>query len=196
MRVGPRSWPGHAGVQPGDLSTIAPMGNGLGAPLIVFPWGAAPGGGAYAFHPHPQDPRLTGPTTESVGGVVFFDAYARASELDGLWSLLQVGDDHDYAAFVEDPTPNRYGAQLRLVSGFALDHLFRVPAGGRDPQPMGMRAALHAFVAAHRAEPPDMAGWLEGDGDWASESLGFGFLVENAYYRVYRIWTRPWLVTK
>lgn len=35
-----------------------------------------------------------------------------------------------------------------------------------------------------------------GDGEWARESLAFGFLVENQYHSIYRIWTRAWLVTK
>jgi hypothetical protein len=33
-----------------------------------------------------------------------------------------------------------------------------------------------------------------GDGERAKESLAFGFMVENAYYGVYRIWSRAWLV--
>jgi hypothetical protein len=34
-----------------------------------------------------------------------------------------------------------------------------------------------------------LSGTLEGDGDWAKESLALGC-------PVYRVWSRPWLVTK
>jgi hypothetical protein len=34
------------------------------------------------------------------------------------------------------------------------------------------------------------------DGDWAKESLCFGFMMENEYHGICRIWTRAWLVTK
>ena len=39
-------------------------------------------------------------------------------------------------------------------------------------------------------------GLFGGDGDWAKEKLAFGFLVENEYQGVYRLWSRAWLVTK
>jgi hypothetical protein len=41
-----------------------------------------------------------------------------------------------------------------------------------------------------------LSGTFGGDGYWAKESLCFGFLVENNYRGVYRIWSRAWLVTK
>ena len=41
-----------------------------------------------------------------------------------------------------------------------------------------------------------LAGTMGGDGDWAKESLAFGFLMENQYWQVMRIWSRAWLVTK
>lgn len=197
MRVGPKIWPGHDGVQPSDLSAMVPMGNGLGVPLIAFPWGGPASPHAYGLHPHHADPRLCAPITEDVGGAVYFGRWAKPADLDGLWNLLEVTDDLDYAAFLEEPPgPGRFGVQLRLVSGFALDHLFRVPKSVREPQPIGMRAALHRFIAESVAARVNLAGWLGGDGDWAHEQLGFGFCVENAYHRVYRIWTRPWLCTK
>ena len=35
-----------------------------------------------------------------------------------------------------------------------------------------------------------------GDGSFAQERLGFGFMIENAHYQIYRVWSRAWLLTK
>ena len=40
-----------------------------------------------------------------------------------------------------------------------------------------------------------LRGLFGGDGDFAREELAFGFMVENDYHHVYRIWSRAWLVT-
>ena len=37
---------------------------------------------------------------------------------------------------------------------------------------------------------------MGGDGDMADEVLAFGFMVENSYYGIYRIWGRAWLIKK
>jgi hypothetical protein len=42
----------------------------------------------------------------------------------------------------------------------------------------------------------ELSGTFGGDGDWAQESLCFGFMIENAYHGVYRMWSRAWLITK
>jgi hypothetical protein len=42
----------------------------------------------------------------------------------------------------------------------------------------------------------ELRGTLHGDGDWAKEKLAFGFMIENGSNGVYRVWSRPWLVTK
>jgi hypothetical protein len=51
-------------------------------------------------------------------------------------------------------------------------------------------------LGARWAFTDKLSGTLGGDGDWAKESLAFGFLVENSYWAVYRVWSRPRLVTK
>lgn len=43
---------------------------------------------------------------------------------------------------------------------------------------------------------PKLSGLFGGDGDFAQEELCFGFMTENHYHGVYRIWSRAWLVTK
>ena len=63
--------------------------------------------------------------------------------------------------------------------------------------------AFLEFVAAQKLKWNDnytfsgkLRGAAGGDGDWAKESLAFRFHVENCYWGVYRMWSRPWLVTK
>jgi hypothetical protein len=69
------------------------------------------------------------------------------------------------------------------------------------PQNSTLGDALWAFIQ-HQQEAlgngysHKLEGMLGGDGDWARETLAFGFMVENAYQGVYRIWSRAWLVTK
>jgi hypothetical protein len=41
-----------------------------------------------------------------------------------------------------------------------------------------------------------LSGTAGGDGDWAKEALVSGFMVQNSYWAVYRLWSRAWLVTK
>ena len=61
---------------------------------------------------------------------------------------------------------------------------------------------LWAFLVGQAREfgtgmgSPKLAGVLGGDGNFTQEKLSFGLMVENAYYHVYRIWSRAWLVTK
>ena len=62
-----------------------------------------------------------------------------------------------------------------------------------------LKDAVTAFIEAERTywyETASLAGTLGGDGDWAKEYLGFGFMAENVSHRIYRLWSRPYLVTK
>jgi hypothetical protein len=115
----------------------------------------------------------------------------------------------DYAVFAagaEDPVAERYLDQVRIISKPALGHFFEA---GKDAealadQPITLGAYIENFIAEQRAKWNDprytysqqLAGTLGGDADWAKESLAFGFLVENTTWSVYRLWSRPWLVTK
>lgn len=117
-------------------------------------------------------------------------------------------DRRDYAAFLseaDDPVEERRLVQLRIISRFALRNFFGALDSNEydkfPDQPLTLLEALVAFVhdqkahwgdASHR----DLSGTAGGDGDWAKETLGFGLMVENEYHGVYRIWSRPWLVTK
>jgi hypothetical protein len=68
-------------------------------------------------------------------------------------------------------------------------------------QPMPLKDALWRFIELEReiwgsGMSRQLRGLFGGDGDWAKESLCFGFLVENNDQGIYRLWSRAWLVTK
>lgn len=211
-KIAPAVWPGaELAAQPGDLSLFAPMGNGLGAPPVMMPWddlGSVMSRGAYyGFHPHTGHPFTDAPITESGGGMIYFDDRCRQADIEAMYRLMEVyGKVTDYAAFVQESNDpqDRYLTQLRIVSGGALSYLFQVPdtpeSKALREQPLSVGELLWKFIEWHVQECDagrySVDGTLGGDGDWAKESLCFGFMVENQYHAIYRIWTRAWLVTK
>ena len=85
---------------------------------------------------------------------------------------------------------------VRRLSAFDS---FRSCFAGAEPVTIG--ALVHRFIELQRERwgtgfSSALRGTLGGDGDWAKESLAFGLMVENGYWGVYRLWSRPWLVTK
>jgi hypothetical protein len=104
-----------------------------------------------------------------------------------------------------NPYVDRYLEQLRVVSSAALDALYDAETDGEAAQHLSQNLSVaDLFVAfiEHQKErwgtgmSRELDGTLGGDGDWARESLGFGLMVENSTYGVYRIWSRPYLLTK
>ena len=208
IRLSPPEWPEQCeGPRPGDLQLFVPQGFGLGAPPIVTPYGGPPQGGYYGFHEAQAHPFLNAPLTESAGGTLYFDDNVSTETLTAALQLMGVYWTEDYIAFAAssaDPVKERYLDQLRLISRGALSALFRASATEPPPkQTLNVPDAVVAFVTAQKARWNDtyafsskLAGSAGGDGDWAKESLAFGFCVENTYWGVYRVWSRAWLVTK
>ena len=212
VTLAPAVWPGkELPVQPGDLSLFAPMGNGLGAPMVMMPWDGLESIAAreayYGLQPHTGHPFGGAPITDASGGTVYFDDQVPPGDLAAMLRLMGVHSDlKDFAAFYAEPKgpDERHGGQMRIVSGGALEFLYRTP---NDDDSMKLRQqsltvgeAVAKFVEQFQRGWDDgslhLSGTLGGDGDWAKESLAFGFMVENQYHRIYRIWMRPWLVTK
>jgi hypothetical protein len=183
-----------------DLSRYAPSGNGVSVGGLPFmPWGGPPKRSpGYALYEHIWDPFLGAPPTEPEGGVIYFGRHVRRQDLDAIFRILGVhASDTGYLAFLERAATGEIGrrgfaTQLRFVAGFAQD-LFGIPTKS-EPQPLSIGDAIWRFMELE--EETDLGDSLGGDGDWAYESLAFGFLVENSYRGVYRIWSRPWLCTK
>jgi len=115
----------------GDLSLFAPMGNGLGAPMIIREWDhpedVARRGDYYKLHTHTGHPFTGAPVTEEGGGTVYFDRHCKREDIEAMLRLMQVrGNLTDYAAFLQETTSpeDRYLSQMRIVSGGALQFLF------------------------------------------------------------------------
>jgi hypothetical protein len=207
VSLSPAEWPDNCrGPRPGDLKLFIPQGFGLGAPPIITPYGGPPQGSYYGFHEQQAHPFLNGPKTESRGGTLYFDDDASTEMLNAALSLMGVYETKDYVAFGASSTEPEdcYLDQLRFVSHAALTAVFGTTTTEPPrPQALNVREAICAFVASQKERWNDgsafsskLSGKAGGDGDWAKESLAFGFHVENTYWGIYRIWSRAWLVTK
>ena len=192
--VSPAVWPGgNLQVQPGDLSKFASYGNGV-----------------YGYQGNSLEPIKGDPPQEESGGLVYFGNQIKKEDFSGFLRMMGVRvDDKDYAAFIQEssnPVEDRYFKQMRLMSKFGLRFMF----GAIDEreydsfkeQELTIGEALREFMEAEKERfgtsfgDPKIEGKMGGDGNYAREQLGFGFMLENEYHEVYRIWSRAWLVTK
>lgn len=206
-------------VQPGDLSKFAPMGIGMGAPMVVRPWdsleGAMEAQNFYGYQSRTGDPLRDAPLADDTGGVVYFNDRIERSDLNTLLTVMGVQSKaSQYAIFVRDSTSEReeeegnspmtIGAlvQARLILPSTLYSMFgaKPPGSGQDlvTQPFDIEEFVWRFLENERRrwKGMEISGCMGGDGDWAKERLAFGFMVENAYNGVYRVWSRAWLITK
>lgn len=195
--------PGCRGLQPGECRFFVPQGFGLGVPSIITPYSGPAESTYYGFHEQSAHPFLNGPLTESTGGTLYFDDNVAFESLHAALELMGVYQTLDYVAFGEsctDSKSERYLDQMRLVSRIALEPVFGATITDPKPQQtLNILEATAAFVSAQKQKWNDssiLAGRAGGDGDWAKESLAFGFHVENTYWGIYRVWSRAWLVTK
>lgn len=214
LTISPAIWPGaEPAVQPGDLSQFAPLGNGLGGPLVMMPWDTLDDvmnrPGYYSYRQPSAHPFRGAPTTDGAGGTIYLGRKPEREDFDVLLRLMDVyTHTNEYAAFVGNsfnPLEERFLVQLRLVNIHALNGHFSVPATIDNqplaPQKLNLGDALWGFIEQQTEQwgtgySYELEGCMGGDGDWAREKLSFGFMVENSYWGIYRIWSRAWLVTK
>ena len=209
----PADWPGRAlPVMPGDLTGFMPQGLGLAAPLVLRPWDNLEALAArrdyYGFDRPDGHPMRSAPSTEPAGGLVYFDHDVPPEDLNAVLRVIGVRDAETdfvvFAATAEDAVAERYPDQIRIMTVAALSGVFGATREGgvpRPDEPITIGALMHRFVELQRERwgtgySAELSGTLGGDGDWAKESLAFGLMVENTYWGVYRLWSRPWLVTK
>jgi hypothetical protein len=116
-------------------------------------------------------------------------------------------DEREYGVFQgqsQDPVRERYLDQVRITSKAGLGQLFGI---GKEleqipTQPISIESYIMQFFNEQNAKWNGrdsefrLSGTAGGDGDWAKERLAFGFMVENQYWGVYRLWSRAWLITK
>ena len=206
-------WPkGHSGPRPGNFSLYAPKGLAMDVPMIVQPWDtlerAAERPAYYGAEAQVSDPILNAPANWESGGCVYFDGAYGGGEIATMLKILGVQTRAtEYAAFLvaaEDTVKERFLHQLRIVQRHGLAGVFGIRAPALDETPhqkLTIGEAIAAFLDAEReiwgtGFSSALSGTLGGDGDWAREALAFGILAENSYAGVYRIWSRPCLVTK
>lgn len=215
-RVFPNVWPGEPlPVQPGDVTQFAPMGFVMGGPMVVRPWdtleSAMAAGDYYGAQAHTFHPLRGAPRTDACGGVIYFDTGGSRESLLTAFSVMGVRPSEewrDFAVFCsesQDAEKEGYISHCRIMSKGTLAHLYRanleLVEGAREPQSVSALDVLWEFVQAEEKRwgtgmGGSLSGCMGGDGDWAKESLCFGFMLENAYHMIFRIWSRAELVTK
>lgn len=192
-------WPGRTlSVQPGDFRLFAPSG----IADLDLRAGARPAHDVFAGRP--GDPVRAAPLTEPAGGAVYIQGQPAAADLAALLRLLRVDAvAADYAAFLAravDPLEDRYLTQLRLIRVPALIGVYQALSPDETrlfpDQRLTIGELVPAFIADERqrwdARPPQAP--AEPGGPRVQHALAFGFLVENAHYGIYRIWSRVWLL--
>lgn len=198
--VSPAEWPGKKlEVQPGDLSKFAPQGEGF-----------------YGYHNQNRgNPFVNAPPTEELGGIIYFGNNISKRDFYSLLRILQAGHGNEnkkYALFMADAqTPGKEGyiRQARIVSRFGLQYMFGAINENEyesyPNNPLAPNEVLWKFIGEEKKRwgtsftddhRNGLAGMFGGDGDYAREELSFGFMLENNYHDVCRIWSRAWLVTK
>ncbi len=207
----PPSWPDRSlDRMPGDLSQYIPQGFGLGGPTVLMPWDSLESmfdrRGFYGFDRSDTDPVRAAPATSAAGGVVYFDEDVEQNQLRSTLGLMGVELDYsDFAAFSSSssgPKEDQYLDRLRLIRVDAIHAIFGVPTNISVPHgSVAIGDVVWRFIEVQRNRwtgdgADSLAGSFGGDGDWAKERLGFGFMVENSYWGIYQVWSRPWLVTK
>ncbi len=184
-------------IQPGDLTKFASHGNGV-----------------YGYqNPCGGNPFTTAPSQEASGGVVYFGCRVSKDDFKALLRFMGVKLDYkDYAVFIaesEEPGKDGYLVQMRVVTKFGLRFMFDAISSSEydnfPEQQVTIGEVFEAFITHEmkrwgtfftQDEEKGLAGLFGGDGDFEREELAFGFMVENEYHGVYRIWSRAWLVTK
>lgn len=181
-----------------DLSQFAPHGNGV-----------------YGFQPSIPNPIVIAPPQDEIGGFLYFgngvtqDDFYALMRITGVQKSYVTNPLKGYAVFLQQsgqPGKDGYLSQLRIVPKFALRYLFGVITDKQyeayPEQELTVREAMWGFMQTEKKKygtgfgSQELDGKFGGDGDFAREELSFGFMVENNYFGVYRIWSRAWLVTK
>lgn len=197
VRISPPIWLGHKlNIQPGDLTNFASYGNGV-----------------YGYQDRlGEDPIKNSPSQEPSGGVIYFGNGVARADFEALLRLLEVKKNKkDYAVFIaesEQPGKDGYLAQMRIITKFGLRFMFETLTETEydkfPEQQLSIGDVLYGFLeketerwgTSFMDDSRGLQGLFGGDGDFAREELAFGFMIENEYHGIYRIWSRAWLVTK
>ena len=211
VQISPSVWSTKSvPVQPGDLGRFAPMGRGrIGTvPADLDEFGeAAANPDVFSLTAHHSHPLLDAPLTEPTGGTLYLDGEPNADELAATLRLLGVpADASDYAAFVshaKKPAEERYLTQVRIVRRVALaalyDALSEAELRSFPKQRLTVGALIGKFIETEQQRwgvglSPQLSERFGNPGQRFRATLAFGLMIENAFYGVYRLWSRAWLL--
>ena len=194
---------------PGDLSQFAvPMGTHSGGESTMKSWDdfstMEQRARYYTGRARMSHPFAGAPRREAAGGAIYFDGRCKLDDVQAATRLLSIeGRQRDYVAFYEEssrPAQDNYLTQLRLVTGFALRFYFHAKVEVPE-QEYSIGEVICRYIQHYQDRhgvgmSRSLAGVMGGDGDVAREALAFGLMTETSYYGVFRVWTRPWLVSK
>lgn len=161
-------------------------------------------------------PETLAPVEEETGGFLFLPGTVQPDVLRQLVVLAGLGSTEFrqanlYGLQVIDAPEGMerelgYMRKLVIADRFALRFLFRAIGeteyGGMPEQPLDAADLVVQFTEDERSKYGThfghhrLEGRFGGDGNFARESLGFGFAIENSYHRVISVWSRAWLCTK
>jgi hypothetical protein len=142
------------------------------------------------------------------GGVVFFDGYnATPARLEALLQLLDVRPHQRYQVHShtsDDPIRHGYWTQWRFVSAFALEFYYRydkasvaaLPVAATPLIPGIVQTIEHEAAALSTVDFDAFIGQRYQQQYEGSIGYGFGFLVENHYHGIYRLWSRMLFYSK
>jgi hypothetical protein len=210
VQISPAVWSTkRVPVQPGDLRRFAPGRGRIGpVPPDLDDSGAAPGNpDLFSLTAHHSHPLLDAPITEPTGGTLYLDGEPDAEDLAATLRLLGVpADATDYAAFVshaKQPAEDRYLTQLRIVRRVALAALYDLLSEAElrsfQRQPLSVGALIGKFIETEQQHwgtglSPKLSERFGNPGQRFRATLAFGLMIENAFYGVYRLWSRAWLL--
>lgn len=211
VQISPSVWSTKSvPVQPGDLGRFAPMGRGrIGVvPADLDESGeAAANPDLFSLTAHHSHPLLDAPITEPTGGTLYLDGEPNGEDLAATLRLLGVpADATDYAAFVshaKKPAEERYLTQVRLVRRVALaalyDALSEAELRSFPKQMLTVGALIGKFIETEQQRwgtglSPQLSERFGNPSQRFRATLAFGLMIENAFYGVYRLWSRAWLL--
>jgi len=179
--------------------------------VASHPWGAAASACCrpelFSLTAHHSQPLLDAPITEPTGGTLYLDGEPNAEDLAATLRLLGVpAAATDYAAFVshvQKPAEERYLTQVRIVRRVALAALYDVLSEADlrsfPRQKLTVGGLIAKFIETEQQRwgtslSTQLSKCFTNPGQRFCATLAFGFMIENAFYGVYRIWSRAWLV--
>jgi hypothetical protein len=209
VQVSPSLWSSRSvPVQPGDLGRFAPMGRGrIGHVPADLDDSGSGNPDLFSLTAHHSHPLLNAPITEPTGGTLYLDGEPNREDLAAALRLLGVPTDAtDYAAFLSQakkPAEERYMTQLRIVRRVALaalhDALSEPDLRSFPPQQLTVGALIGKFIETEQQRwgtglSPQLSERFGNPGQRFRATLAFGLMIENAFYGVYRLWSRAWLL--